>query len=581
MALVNGTNYDHIDLQAVAGGDVTRHKLQDTEGRALLAPTEASSTASAAHAAGSYFILGGLLYQATADIASGGTIVTSGSGQNCKAVTVGGELVKIAGDVNGLYDAVNGDAYDPYKWESGTYNSTSVGSTLTKTNSASYLNIRKRFSAITSVMFGSKISMKSGYKINLLTVDDSRTITAATGYVDAVTLEVGKKYGAVIKASGDGDISSTAISAMLDVSVRDTQIERNRAGIETVSSGVENIAADLADWTLLDVLSGYGVRKDNGQLDAQSARRYTDYVPATIYTKFDVTCRAYSAICGAYAYDKNKNPLRPYFTAGNTVVEYINQIITPKADEAYFRFSTTSTSDTPFRVLKRNVTQNLLQGKTLLNLGDSIANGDGNSSVAYAHYIAWANGMTLYDYARGGATLTTFNPTYNVLAQLDTAIAAHSSDPVDYVLFEGGTNDLTNNTPTIGSLVSGYDITTNIPDTSTIIGAAETIIGKIRATWPDAKILYVSVHKMPTRDLTNQGAIHDALQTVCDKWSFQMADIFNKGGINSYIAAMLPTCFPAHPDDPAYPTGYDRTHPNGYGYTHFYVPFIEAMMKAM
>ena len=97
MALVNGTNYDHIDLQAAAGGDVTRHKLQDTEGRAMLAPTEASSTASAAHLTGSYFILNGVLYQATADIASGGGIVTSGAGQNCEAVTGG-----LGGDVSEL-----------------------------------------------------------------------------------------------------------------------------------------------------------------------------------------------------------------------------------------------------------------------------------------------------------------------------------------------------------------------------------------------------------------------------------------------------------------------------------------------
>jgi hypothetical protein len=33
MALVNGTNFDHIDLQAAAGGDTTRHMLQDTQAR--------------------------------------------------------------------------------------------------------------------------------------------------------------------------------------------------------------------------------------------------------------------------------------------------------------------------------------------------------------------------------------------------------------------------------------------------------------------------------------------------------------------------------------------------------------------
>ena len=33
MALVNGTNYDHIDLQAEAGADTIRHMLQDTKAR--------------------------------------------------------------------------------------------------------------------------------------------------------------------------------------------------------------------------------------------------------------------------------------------------------------------------------------------------------------------------------------------------------------------------------------------------------------------------------------------------------------------------------------------------------------------
>ena len=40
MALVNGTNYDHIDLQAAAGGDTTRHMLQDTQARAQISDLE-------------------------------------------------------------------------------------------------------------------------------------------------------------------------------------------------------------------------------------------------------------------------------------------------------------------------------------------------------------------------------------------------------------------------------------------------------------------------------------------------------------------------------------------------------------
>ena len=33
MALVNGSDYDHIDLHSVAGGDVTRHMLKDAQAR--------------------------------------------------------------------------------------------------------------------------------------------------------------------------------------------------------------------------------------------------------------------------------------------------------------------------------------------------------------------------------------------------------------------------------------------------------------------------------------------------------------------------------------------------------------------
>ena len=57
------------------------------------APMEASSTASAAHAAGEHFIYNGLLYVATSDIASGATITPN---TNCRAVPGGiGQLLEV------------------------------------------------------------------------------------------------------------------------------------------------------------------------------------------------------------------------------------------------------------------------------------------------------------------------------------------------------------------------------------------------------------------------------------------------------------------------------------------------------
>ena len=65
--------------------------------KAMAATTEASATASTAHAVESYFILSGVLYQTTADIASGGTITP---GTNCKAIALCDEVSTIKDGLN-------------------------------------------------------------------------------------------------------------------------------------------------------------------------------------------------------------------------------------------------------------------------------------------------------------------------------------------------------------------------------------------------------------------------------------------------------------------------------------------------
>lgn len=159
MALVNGTNYDHIDLHAASGGDVTRHKLQDTDGRAMVAPTEASSTASAAHPAGSYFIYNNKLYQATSDIASGGTITPN---TNCKEAPLGGSVseLKSAFDnfVNSELVAIPLDI----TWAKGTFNPSNGG------NATATATLR-------SAQFApcNAVSADSGYKYGIYVFDDN------------------------------------------------------------------------------------------------------------------------------------------------------------------------------------------------------------------------------------------------------------------------------------------------------------------------------------------------------------------------------------------------------------------------
>ena len=83
----------------------TSHTVTDPSG--MIAPSEATSTAAAAHAAGTYLIYNGVLYQATKDIAAGDTLATTGADANIAAVP-GGVTGEVA-DLKSAFDDFNSD----------------------------------------------------------------------------------------------------------------------------------------------------------------------------------------------------------------------------------------------------------------------------------------------------------------------------------------------------------------------------------------------------------------------------------------------------------------------------------------
>ena len=81
-ALNSGANTTNI-------GQIATNTTAITQTRAMIAGTEASSTASQAYAVGDYFIYNNLLYRATSAISHGGTITPN---TNCVSVSVSAEL---------------------------------------------------------------------------------------------------------------------------------------------------------------------------------------------------------------------------------------------------------------------------------------------------------------------------------------------------------------------------------------------------------------------------------------------------------------------------------------------------------
>ena len=117
------TNYNCVEEPDGLSGavyDVTntanRAANNAVDAQRLVAPVESfagmpTSVATKAHATGSYFVFGGVLYKATADIAIHDPIVTTGASANCEEVPggLGGEVSQLKDAINDLTDCAQHD----------------------------------------------------------------------------------------------------------------------------------------------------------------------------------------------------------------------------------------------------------------------------------------------------------------------------------------------------------------------------------------------------------------------------------------------------------------------------------------
>ena len=101
MAIVNGTPYDHIDVQSVVGGNTTRHLLEDTDGRAAIAPNYADLTFPVKK--GTFCWYSGTLYTAKQDIDTS----ESWTASHWVSSPLANELAGRVGDLKSATDALD------------------------------------------------------------------------------------------------------------------------------------------------------------------------------------------------------------------------------------------------------------------------------------------------------------------------------------------------------------------------------------------------------------------------------------------------------------------------------------------
>lgn len=197
-----------------------------------------------------------------------------------------------------------------------------------------------------------------------------------------------------------------------------------------------------------------------------------------------------------------------------------------------------------------------LVGKTLYSDGDSIALGAGSGYISYAHLLSSKYNMPLTSRASGGTTLA---------VRADRADSIYEriismSGTYDYIILNGGINDIINNIP-LGTVTDDINIEF---DTTTTLGALEAICKHLNTNYFRSKKLFVFIHSHVPR-LSAMKNTFTEMKKVLEKWGLPYVDIsqqFNLGHWNSSVAI-------------EYFKTNDQLHPNLKSYREIYLPCIE------
>lgn len=385
---------------------------------------------------------------------------------------------------------------------------------------------------------------------------------------------------------GTGNFNITALDG-LNVIFSDAttmNIAFNAESLNVIEKMIEDKLPVENSKNLIDTTKSVdGFIGNTGILEASSTYRTSEYIPVKAGESYLVTPKmrfiavfntSYSFQSDKYISDTTPNYIYTAAADGFIRISYF------KTDESAIQCE----HDTDFtgymahdaKVIKssniylsrtqidqiKNLTQ--FWGKTLLNLGDSIAQGS-TANKSYGQQFAIKYGMIFISYATGGATISKESVDNNIPDQLDTAISAGVTP--DYILFNGGTNDISAES-TVGAVSSGYDA---VLDLNTFCGGFEYICKTILDTYKGIPVWYVRSHNMSSRPDADQQNLGVLAEQICAKWGVPIINVYKEGMMNTNIASQ---CLAYTLD--TYESGLgDGTHPNALAYTKFYLPLVE------
>ena len=219
---------------------------------------------------------------------------------------------------------------------------------------------------------------------------------------------------------------------------------------------------------------------------------------------------------------------------------------------------------------QKEIEKNKLWGKSIYFDGDSVAYGYGNNGVSYADMISKNNNMNMTKLAISGTTIAKReNLTNSILERVLT----NSANSYDYVIIEGGLNDMFQNIE-LGTISEGF---MGIFNDYTFTGALEHLCRALVMNCASAKKGFILTNRKVNSYMDAQKIYWDRAKEVLEKWSIPYIDLSTKSGCLPLNDTLLNRYFFI----PSGGTVGDGTHPNELGYKTFFVDQITAWMKTL
>ena len=385
---------------AIIGEDLAEIRRTAASPSAI-APTESTSTASMAHAAGEYFFLAGTLYQATVDIASGGTITP---GTNCATVPggLGGDVAELKRSVDAIFDHKVVDfstaryergiiSASDGQWKSVDSSANSYSSYLLSVNPAHDISVTMEGHETreTTIAF-----LKNDTRVNNQVADfcSGTSLSAVAADTTAeFTIPTDCAYIAIKRRSNSGDYTpqSLTIKSYDAVEIDDTLSVSGKAADAKVTGDNLDVLnqAIYTEMTPESFVNGKYITKASGGISSSSSWARTDFISVADAIKIVFSCpvgtnnAANNVAAMAFYSNQSNSSYLSDATISPDVGDagYTEKIISVPEGAKYIRCSLYAADKENFYIkIVYSLRPKLLNGKVIAIMGDSIST-NGNS----------------------------------------------------------------------------------------------------------------------------------------------------------------------------------------------------------